>query len=574
MPGTANVKMFWILLSLLTTASAEWDVVISEFDFLDFLYSDGRNVSVVQGSHRGGVNSLAYDPIYENLYFSDTSDVHVTHIKIMEVTREAVVSPAYSVVSINSSNLYFRDLAHDPVNSSLFWTTTDIPYTAGQIWQATLDKPITFSPLLRLEGQIPQGIVVDSCRGYIYWANMNQTSPSIERLRLGGLGTGPESFITNQIFSPSDLALSQNQRMLYWIDEKTSSKNSIIARAALDGGEVEEFLEFKDGHVPKSLAVTNEGLYFTEESNAVYVVYFSDPVKTLHKLNHTVYNPQGIAVRNQLAFLNQNKDSCPPLAELRERVPPRRNITVCLFGKISPPVNGIECTCWAGYTGRHCEIDMCHNFCLNGERCFLTDGHPTCDCAPDRTGSRCELESCVGTCLNGGTLKCNKTASSQPICVCPKGFYGPSCETPSALCELYCRYGEGSLVPNLFQCPCSLSDAPLVPGRFSTHVTIGLLCAVALAILLAALLFVQTKRLKSRPKIFKRYSVTPKPVTSPSCEIAIENCCNMNICDTPCYEPDLRTLETDRKKSKKEEKRGLLSEDVLAQNSCRSVPDF
>ncbi|BET02913.1 Protein cueball [Nesidiocoris tenuis] len=552
------------------------NLAVSEYDFLDFLYQDGRNVSVLQGTHRG-VNSLVYDPIYENLYFSDTSDPDVTHIKMMEVTRDAVVSRPYSIISFNSSNLFIHDLAHDPVTSSLFWTTTDIPNTGGRLWRATLTmRPIAFRPVQELPAQTPKGVAVDSCQGYVYWTNLNQSSPSIRRMRMND--SSQEIFISQNlghtIFAPAGLTISQSDRMLYWVDEEDYT--FFISRASLDSGIPEKFVVLQDGHEPNSLAVASNALYFTEtDLDSVFVVPLSDPSKPI-RLNHTIYKPQGIAVRNQLDFLKNGQATCPNLGELKKQVPSRKNITICLFGHVSPPVNGIECTCSPGYTGIHCEINVCHNYCLQGEQCYLIKGQPTCKCSPNRTGPRCEMESCSGSCLNGGTLQCNSSSQLMPICLCPDGFYGPSCETPSALCGLYCHYGEQVSVPNAFHCPCSSGDEPILPPRYIVHVTASLVAAVTLIVILLAALAIQTKRLKSRPRIFKRYSVTPKPVTSPSCEIAIENCCNMNICDTPCYEPDLRTLVSDRRKSKKEEKRGLLSEDVLGQqsSSCRNLPNF
>lgn len=50
-----------------------------------------------------------------------------------------------------------------------------------------------------------------------------------------------------------------------------------------------------------------------------------------------------------------------------------------------------------------------------------------------------------------------------------------------------------------------------------------------------------------RPRIKKTYvvhkNVVPTPLTcrpaTEQCEITIENCCNMNICETPCFDPKM-----------------------------------
>jgi len=51
-------------------------------------------------------------------------------------------------------------------------------------------------------------------------------------------------------------------------------------------------------------------------------------------------------------------------------------------------------------------------------------------------------------------------------------------------------------------------------------------------------------------------NVTPltcRPTTE-QCEITIEDCCNMNICDTPCFDP-----KTIQRETRKEDKKNLLS---------------
>lgn len=71
-----------------------------------------------------------------------------------------------------------------------------------------------------------------------------------------------------------------------------------------------------------------------------------------------------------------------------------------------------------------------------------------------------------------------------------------------------------------------------------------------------------------RPRIKKTYVVQKnlpssngRPPATEQCEIIIENCCNMNICETPCFDP--KTLQGDyspsSKNTRKEDKRQLLN---------------
>ncbi|CAB0002350.1 unnamed protein product [Nesidiocoris tenuis] len=191
--------------------------------------------------------------------------------------------------------------------------------------------------------------------------------------------------------------------------------------------DLDDVVVLQDGHEPNSLAVASNALYFTEtDLDSVFVVPLSDPSKPI-RLNHTIYKPQGIAVRNQLDFLKNGQATCPNLGELKKQI-------------------------LIGFPWQYAS-----------------------------SWSKLQL----------------------------LGLTGPKSDQR-----------------------CSSGDEPILPPRYIVHVTASLVAAVTLIVILLAALAIQTKRLKSRPRIFKRYSVTPKPVTSPSCEIAIENCCNMNICDT------------------------------------------
>ena len=70
-------------------------------------------------------------------------------------------------------------------------------------------------------------------------------------------------------------------------------------------------------------------------------------------------------------------------------------------------------------------------------------------------------------------------------------------------------------------------------GVYALASTVGIQLVVIVA------LFIRNWSIGRRPRVRRTYKVTqprsnkPQPVrTSPDCAIAIENCCNMNICET------------------------------------------
>ncbi|KAB7505776.1 Delta and Notch-like epidermal growth factor-related receptor [Armadillidium nasatum] len=100
----------------------------------------------------------------------------------------------------------------------------------------------------------------------------------------------------------------------------------------------------------------------------------------------------------------------------------------------------VTCKCPPEYEGSHCEtkvdpaLNPCRDqYCLHGGVCQAHYGHAICLCQFDWTGPRCELRiSCNrNPCFNGGQCVPNPDSSLAPTCICPEGFIGMRCETPS-----------------------------------------------------------------------------------------------------------------------------------------------
>ncbi|KAG0430276.1 hypothetical protein HPB47_022837 [Ixodes persulcatus] len=94
--------------------------------------------------------------------------------------------------------------------------------------------------------------------------------------------------------------------------------------------------------------------------------------------------------------------------------------TECLNGGVLTSVG--SCKCSVGYTGDHCESEMCAKDCKNGGTCV---SHDKCSCAEGWEGGWCEEAKCEPPCVNGGScLEPNK-------CVCPPGSSGGDCSVTS-----------------------------------------------------------------------------------------------------------------------------------------------
>ncbi|XP_308749.5 protein cueball isoform X2 [Anopheles gambiae] len=231
------------------------------------------------------------------------------------------------------------------------------------------------------------------------------------------------------------------------------------------------------------------------------------------------------------------------------------------------------CLCEStGYSGARCENPICGtDYCYNGE-CYVEDGkRPKCRCKAGYRGERCEEYSCNNYCLNGGHCTLGNE-TTVPECECGEEFAGQRCEIAVRLCS---TYNED---PQWQQYCLGISKTlPLMEPKvtyckesFNRTVVYTSLCfTVSFALLLAVVLVVSRMMKPPRPRITKKMVVTPMTSRPPTtqCEITIENCCNMNVCETPCFDTKLL------KKSKKEDKQFLLEDIEDVGGSYRKLPN-
>lgn len=235
--------------------------------------------------------------------------------------------------------------------------------------------------------------------------------------------------------------------------------------------------------------------------------------------------------------------------------------TICQHNGTFAPSTG-KCICTPEYVGDKCEISVCHNFCLHGNCQYNPETkHPECNCHNGYLGLRCETDLCHGFCLNGG--KCSLVLESyndenpQPRCSCPDEFVGNRCEQRQdveELCRIYCE--QGFHFQSICRCTSfdssdnsrhinSLSNPEITQeGSFLARLHDPILLALLVSTivlaptcmaLLTAVCWLKKRRTIKR-RIIVNKNVTPltcRPNPPPDqCEITIENCCNMNICET------------------------------------------
>src|SRR3984957_17471826 len=116
--------------------------------------------------------------------------------------------------------------------------------SSGQVFTANPDG--SDLKVIVSEGRrIPDGIVVDTEAGHLYWTNMgnpNANDGSIERADFDG-NNATHIVLNGGTFSPKQLELDRKNRKLYWSEREGMR----IMRANLDGSKIETLVDTSQG---------------------------------------------------------------------------------------------------------------------------------------------------------------------------------------------------------------------------------------------------------------------------------------------------------------------------------------
>jgi hypothetical protein len=116
--------------------------------------------------------------------------------------------------------------------------------SSGQVFSANPDGS-DLKVIVNEGRRIPDGIVVDTEAGQLYWTNMgnpNANDGSIERADFDGNNTS--HIVRNGgTFTPKQLQLDRKNRKLYWSDREGMR----IMRANLDGSNIETLVDTSEG---------------------------------------------------------------------------------------------------------------------------------------------------------------------------------------------------------------------------------------------------------------------------------------------------------------------------------------
>ncbi|KAI5720860.1 hypothetical protein M8J77_012616 [Diaphorina citri] len=615
------------IIFILPYSSKSWDLAIATREEIELVSQEGvLNVTVAAQLH--SIRGVTFDSYQGYVYVSDTSHEKYSVFRLRAPSQSDNPSAKLEPV-VTKQEHGIQSLAFDPILSILFWTTggkmrsiswTNIP-TPDERGVDTPPVPQAGSILHSFQTEVPHGIVVDSCRRYIFWTNVDYNQPSIDRSDING--ANKKRIIGNDIFQPYSITIDILNQVIYWTDER-EMEYFRIERANLDGGN-RQVIYTGRYQEPTAISIGFNRVYFTDRTN-VWAIDLNSANNASLFMNYPKMAPMAVITSDSKYYSYENNSQCffptrpkhdspKAVTEIDEFTRAQTKINKDGTRVVSEEIVGEEstvllpngelgnrsachnngvwinasCVCKEGYHGSRCELHLaCYNYCVRGTCEVDVSGVATCSCPLQFSGPRCEVDMCAGRCQNGGT--CIPIDVNQTHCECPSGYFGNHCEGSEFLCRAYCLLKndvDRFALPETSSCRCekyhdsmesSQVNIDLDNGTESLTITshedtassstvstfilaLGTICT--LLVVLVMYLSLRIHKLSKRPRIKKRIIVNKTtPLTArpqpDQCEITIENCCNMNICETPCFEPEFRTPIVKGSKSRSEDKRNLL----------------
>jgi len=145
-------------------------------------------------------------------------------------------------MAVKSSKSEIRKPVAEVTTARLFFLSA----SSGQVFSANPDGS-DLKVIVNEGRRLPDGIVVDTAAGHLYWTNMGNPSAddgSIERANLDGSNIA-HIVRPGDTFTPKQLQLDEKNRKLYWCDREGMR----VMRANVDGSNIETLIDTSEGDV-------------------------------------------------------------------------------------------------------------------------------------------------------------------------------------------------------------------------------------------------------------------------------------------------------------------------------------
>jgi len=519
----ALIVMLLVLVTSMSAAATEKGVWVAVDNRLDSFSIRGNKSEVVVGTkHIIGLSN----PVFENNQFSSifATELGSRGPSVYQITQTDQILLAGPSDDDKVMPSYFEGITWEKTTNQLFLTSSNTKSIYSMSLKEGQDTvPRTF---ISTGNKKPSGITTDSCSGNIFWTNSDRKSPSIEVFHPA---TGNSwTLLSTNLTRPRGITLDSQERKLYWTDIKKGQ--FFISRSNLDGTDREVVCSGKD-HDAFAIAVSEEFIYWSDWTrHALWRTRKSGECTFELIQNFETSKPHGVS------YIADSTNNCDEYNGITERP------TVKHISTTEPTKEEINEKGNDDANTKETEA-YCTNYCLHGD-CQVVSGKPMCECREGFTGPRCETDKCFNFCLENG--KC-VIIEDEPECLCEDGFEGDRCElkTLSPLSQSHQMDGNTTV-----------SNSPAISSNLNLLLYILGGTSICLAIVVIAL-SVLVNKLRLRPRVVRKRFISLAGANKsegkdtknpPNCglpvedgiQFEIENCCNMSLCDTPCFEPPTR----------------------------------
>ncbi|KAE8613421.1 hypothetical protein XENTR_v10007716 [Xenopus tropicalis] len=194
------------------------------------------------------VRAIDYDPLEKQLYWIDSRQ----NIRRAQEDGSQSMTVVASTVPNQNIDMQPYDLSIDVYSRLIYWTCE-----ATNVINVTRLDGRAIGVVLKGEQDRPRAILVNPERGYMYFTNLQERSPKIERAALDG--TEREVLFFTGLSKPVALALDNKMGKLFWADSDLRR----IESSDLSGG---HRIVLEDSNVlqPVGLTVFGNHLYWID----------------------------------------------------------------------------------------------------------------------------------------------------------------------------------------------------------------------------------------------------------------------------------------------------------------------
>lgn len=583
------INITWRILILLLSVYAQnvtslWEYAICTKQNIIFYDNNWNEVAEAASKNFENLKAITYDSTHDTFYFTDRHG-ELTYINSLKLRNDGSWTTK-TIMELNEKET-IEDMVYD-FNDDILFLSDKKKILKISFDRTDYDRDILLKEtFLNVTNGSPAGLELDACKRTLYYTVIS-SAPTINAISIKDMKN--ELICKNcEKYRPNAIAIDERTDRIYIADKKNSLYyiNSFTSE-----NDFKQELK-SDGRTPRSIAVDHEYVYYvdgtehslrrllkhrkTDEVSEFMIKFKSDPTDIIVRSNFMdainvdltkcdVEKERMEELKNAVRELKKEEIVCQKATLSRPK-------KTCLHGG-SFDEDSSSCICKdSRYDGDNCEIDLCYNFCMNGGECsveMVSRPMPKCSCIKGFIGDRCEIDVCSNYCINNG--KCSVDHMKKPSCECTSSNSGKRCENLHGdeeqpvdvrTTEIYTADDDDR---DIHRCPVRMN---------LTYVILGVCFTLSLLFFLIIMLVIQRLHKPMRPKIRKKFVVhknieplTYRPTTE-QCEVIIEDCCNMNICETPCFDPKILQQEineknikvkltTSKKCSSKEDKQDLL----------------